>query len=162
MDTHRTCKMAACRHVTALLAVLLTALVAHSAAGSAPTVPVILHDQNFEHQTQASTGQTTGIWCVLFTAARSSDSHADAMRLWARLASDEDKEVRSPTLLGCEGSYALHHSHCSCPFSQVIYALVDLDSNKQLAQRFNAVNIPSAVLLRDRAVRFCRRKDTSR
>ena len=27
-----------------------------------PTEVVQLHDDNFEHDTQASTGQTTGIW----------------------------------------------------------------------------------------------------
>ena len=93
--------------------------------------------------------------CILFTSSKNRAQHQDALAVWSGLAADDEKEV--------------------------IYAMVDLDSNKkagcwapargclpegpsseptdmslqpsvQVAQRFKDVQVPSAVLLRNRAV----------
>lgn len=76
---------------TALSASLLCLMLA-SVRASLPTTVVELHDDNFEHDTQASSGQTTGTWAVLFTDS-SSRRHERAALVVSELAEDEDKEV---------------------------------------------------------------------
>ncbi|GAX75562.1 hypothetical protein CEUSTIGMA_g3005.t1 [Chlamydomonas eustigma] len=87
-----------------LLATCTPRIVVHA---SAPTEVVILTDDTFEHDTQAATGQTTGIWCVLFTSpSQDRTSHQAAVALWESLAANEEKDI--------------------------IYAMVDLDVNKKV------------------------------
>ncbi|GFR49957.1 hypothetical protein Agub_g12065, partial [Astrephomene gubernaculifera] len=105
-----------------LLAVALSAASVRSS--SFPTEVVELTDANFEHDTQASTGQTTGVWAVLFTDSNVK-RHDRAVAIFEELAKDEDKEV--------------------------IYAKVDVAGNRKLARRFGEVVLPPCVLLfRDR------------
>eukprot|EP00955_Chlamydomonas_euryale_P048588 354028-Chlamydomonas_euryale.AAC.5 len=46
-----------------LMVALLAASLLSGAAGQAPTEVIELTDATFEHDTQAATGQTTGVWC---------------------------------------------------------------------------------------------------
>eukprot|EP00798_Chlamydomonas_sp_ICE-L_P024855 gene24855-10515_t len=109
-----------------ILALTCLLLAACSSASSFPTDVVLLTDADFEHATQASTGQTTGIWCILFVE-RSDPNYASAHAMWELLASDEEKEV--------------------------IYAEVDMDVNLELAWRFGqSAPWPKAILLRDRVM----------
>ncbi|KAG2487424.1 hypothetical protein HYH03_013991 [Edaphochlamys debaryana] len=110
------------RALLGTLAVLL--FTAAVAASSYPTEVVHLNDQTFEYHTQASTGQTTGVWAVLFydSAAKSSERALLAMEA---LAQDEEKEH--------------------------IVAKVDVAANIKLARRFGDLIFPPCVLLfRDR------------
>jgi len=95
------------------------------AAAQIPDVVIPLTNENFEHDTQAATGQTTGHWFVLFNSPQHHRSK-QASELWAELAQDEDKEV--------------------------IFAEADLDDkeNKRLALRFKQLQPPVGVLFRDR------------
>ncbi len=77
---------------TALSASLLCLLLANTVRASFPTTVVELHDDNFEHDTQAASGQTTGTWAVLFTDS-TSRRHERAALVVSELAEDEDKEV---------------------------------------------------------------------
>ncbi|GAX83814.1 hypothetical protein CEUSTIGMA_g11239.t1 [Chlamydomonas eustigma] len=107
-----------------LLATCTPRIVVHA---SAPTEVVILTDDTFEHDTQAATGQTTGIWCVLFTSpSQDRTSHQAAVALWESLAANEEKDI--------------------------IYAMVDLDVNKKISRRFKGIQAPTAVLLKDRGM----------
>lgn len=64
--------------------------VAH--ANSYPAEVIELTDATFEHDTQASTGQTTGVWAVLFTD--STVARFDrASIVVEQLAQEEEKEV---------------------------------------------------------------------
>ena len=79
------------------------------------------------------------------------------MQLWTALAEDEEKEVgagrgHSPALTSASSRACLPTLCCLLARSQVIYAMIDLDANKQTAARFRGVQVPAAVLLRDRAV----------
>ena len=56
--------------VTNLISVLFSLLVSAFIIGSTNGEVVPLNDVNFEHQTQASTGMTTGSWFVFFKAKR--------------------------------------------------------------------------------------------
>ncbi|PNW82725.1 hypothetical protein CHLRE_06g291550v5 [Chlamydomonas reinhardtii] len=96
--------------------------VAH--ANSYPAEVIELTDATFEHDTQASTGQTTGVWAVLFTD--STVARFDrASIVVEQLAQEEEKEV--------------------------IYARVDVARNVKVAKRFgDVVFLPCIVLFRDR------------
>lgn len=52
------------KHISILYSLVLTACMIWSSKGEV----VALNDESFEHQTQASTGMTTGSWLVLFKA----------------------------------------------------------------------------------------------
>ncbi|GLI61022.1 hypothetical protein VaNZ11_003285 [Volvox africanus] len=100
------------------LAVLFTA--SNVLGTSYPTELVELTDSNFEHDTQAASGQTTGIWAVLFTDS-TLKRHERAVQVLQELANDEDKEL--------------------------IYAQVDVARNFKLAKRFGEVIFPPCILL---------------
>ncbi|KAG2428049.1 hypothetical protein HXX76_012032 [Chlamydomonas incerta] len=96
--------------------------VAH--ANSYPTHVVDLTDASFEHDTQASTGQTTGVWAVLFTDS-TVPRFDRASIVVEQLAQEEEKEV--------------------------IYARVDVARNMKLAKRFgDVIFLPCVLLFRDR------------
>ena len=99
-----------------------------SIAASSPTEVIELTDASFEHDTQASTGQTTGIWAVLLSTPSSGQRHQEAMQLWTKLAENEDKGE--------------------------IFATVNLDENKAVAARFihHLPSVPSLLLLRGRGM----------
>ncbi|GIL81386.1 hypothetical protein Vretimale_1060 [Volvox reticuliferus] len=100
------------------LVVLLTA--SNVLATSYPTEAVELTDSNFEHDTQAASGQTTGVWAVLFTDS-TLKRHERAVQVLQELANDEDKEL--------------------------IYAQVDVAHNVKLARRFGNVIFPPCIVL---------------
>ncbi|KAL3675209.1 hypothetical protein R1sor_025157 [Riccia sorocarpa] len=88
-----------------------------------PTLRV-LTDDNFEHDTQAATGQTTGIWLVLFWSHHSLPSrNAEA------------------TLL--QVYTQMRHSH-------LLIAGVNVSSNPRTVKRFNIEKVPVLILFRDR------------
>ncbi|BDA46229.1 probable thioredoxin-related transmembrane protein 1 [Coccomyxa sp. Obi] len=83
-----------------------------------------LESKNFEGLTQASTGQTTGIWFVLFTSSVEPSLQA-LSESWAQLG-----EVQ-------QGAPILH-------------GLVDIAEDHYLAERFSITNVPTFLLFRDR------------
>jgi hypothetical protein len=99
---------------------------------SATSFTEVIHltDYTFEHDTQASTGQTTGVWAVLVSAPSLGRRHADAMSLWTNLAENEDKGE--------------------------IFAYVNMDENRGVAARFiHALpSVPAMVLLKGRGVYY--------
>lgn len=105
-------------------AVLILLFAWAAVSSSLPTHVVELSDGDFEHRTQASSGQTTGVWAVLFDSSANPDSAwAD---VWSEFAADEEKEI--------------------------IYAKVDVDTNELTKTRFNVEQIPYVLLLKDRQV----------
>lgn len=97
-----------------MISVLLLCFLISSAASS-PTEVIHLSDTSFEHDTQASSGKTTGIWAILLSSPSIGQRHDLAMQLWAKLAENEEKSDTEP-----------------------IYATVDLDKNKAVAARVRA------------------------
>ena len=72
---------------------LLLILLSGSSHASDSINPIVLTDEIFEHDTQASTGQTTGMWAIRFCSGEQAQksvpspcSQTDAV--WRRLASD--------------------------------------------------------------------------
>ncbi|KAG2443143.1 hypothetical protein HYH02_009554 [Chlamydomonas schloesseri] len=106
----------------AVVALAMVWGVAH--ANSYPSEVIDLTDSNFEHDTQASTGQTTGVWAVLFTDSTVSRFDRAEM-VMHQLAQEEEKEA--------------------------IFARVDVARNKKLAKRFgDVIFLPCILLFRDR------------
>jgi len=86
-----------------------------------------LTDQTFEHQTQASTGQTTGKWFVMFYAQWCGHCKK-LMPIWNDLANGIDPED--------DGN--------------IIIAAVDTDKNPGLASRFSIRGFPTLLYFADR------------
>ncbi|KAF8069640.1 PEX11A [Scenedesmus sp. PABB004] len=111
------------------LALAVLGVVALPRPGAAQPLEVVsLRADNFEHQTQAASGQTTGHWCVLFVNGSAAEDplQAAAEEAWAALAGEEAKDA--------------------------IMARVDVATSAALAKRFNVTSTPSALLFRDRAM----------
>lgn len=112
----------------ALLAALLLLLAGSpllARASSLPTEVLDLDDDSFEHDTQAASGQTAGVWAVLLNE-HNQRKGARASAVVRQLARDEDKEV--------------------------IYAEVDMSAQRSYhtAKRFgSAIDPPALVLFRD-------------
>ena len=90
---------------------------------------IVLNEANFEHETQASTGQTTGRWFVKFYA----DWCGHCKRLspvWEELAEKVKQE-----------EYLSHG---------INVAKVDAVSNRKLAKRFNVKGYPTLLFFADR------------
>ncbi|CAI5468853.1 unnamed protein product [Closterium sp. Yama58-4] len=95
-----------------------------------------LTDATFEHDTQASSGQTTGRWFVLFATSdclTSADSASPCHRILASL-----KEAASAA--------------DDVPGRLFIAAQVDVDANPKLKKRFGVGSEPVLKLFRDRAM----------
>lgn len=91
--------------------------------------PVIkLESQNFEAYTQASTGQTTGVWFVLFTS-----SH-------------------EPSLQHLSQSWEDYGASQLAEPQQVIHGVVDVADEPDLADRFGISSLPTFLLFRNRKV----------
>ncbi|CAI7819326.1 unnamed protein product [Closterium sp. NIES-53] len=122
----------------ALLSLLaLLALIRCSAASDFRPYRVrALTDASFEHDTQASSGQTTGRWFVLFATSdclTSADSASPCNRILASL-----KEAASAA--------------DDVPGRLFIGAQVDVDANPKLKKRFGVGSEPVLKLFRDRAM----------
>ena len=65
--------------------VLICLLFSNLQAQSPPESVLLLDDDTFEHTTQASTGQTTGNWLVLFSEP-SHANHKELINIWGRLS----------------------------------------------------------------------------
>eukprot|EP00921_Rhytidocystis_pertsovi_P002659 GHVQ01004568.1.p1 GENE.GHVQ01004568.1~~GHVQ01004568.1.p1 ORF type:complete len:284 (-),score=29.95 GHVQ01004568.1:734-1585(-) len=76
-----------------LVLVLASGVVCKSAqGGSSPATVISLTDQSFEHDTQASTGATTGDWLVLFYSPHCGHCHA-VLTVWESVARTLHGEV---------------------------------------------------------------------
>jgi len=84
---------------------------------------VELNDSNFEHQTQASTGMTTGSWFILFKAKNCAHCKRLAPE-FARLANDEELQAAG-----------------------VVLATVDVPTNRRTSVRFGVRGFPSLIYL---------------
>jgi len=90
-----------------------------------PLDVVTLTTSNFEHQTQASTGQTTGHWCVLFyNGTVITQQNMAAEDAWEQMAEEEDKRT--------------------------IFAKIDGSTAKDLMERLKVETLPTIILFRDR------------
>ena len=94
------------RHHFCAAAAVLLLLCGQAAASSYPTEVLELNDDGFEHDTQAASGQTTGVWAVLFVE-RGSKKAARAQMVVAELAKDEEKELIYAQVRGCACAQAL-------------------------------------------------------
>jgi hypothetical protein len=130
--------------VAATLSLLLLALTtATTSASGLPARVLTLNDATFEHDTQASTGQTTGHWAVLLydsSAARTRPAAETARKALAALAASRANDASN------DGQEATPDPGC-------LYASVDASDevNPVLAARFRGF-LPGPVLLlfRDR------------
>lgn len=100
--------------------VFLSLLCSHIAAAEV----IVLNDKTFEHQTQASTGQTTGKWFVMFSAP------------WCGRTCTEI----IPTLQELESSGG----------DDVLVATVNTLENLELADRFSILSQPTMIYFADR------------
>jgi protein disulfide-isomerase-like protein len=92
-----------------------------SAASEQPGTVIVLTNENFEHQTQASTGQTTGKWFVDFYAPWC--GHCVKLEpIWNELAAD------------------LAQNHAE---QGILLAKVDSTVNRDLAKRFQVRSYPT-------------------
>ena len=91
--------------------------------------PVLkLESQNFEAYTQAATGQTTGVWFILFTS-----SHEPSLQHLSRSWEDYGaSQLAEP--------------------QQVIHGVVDVADEPDLADRFHISSLPTFLLFRNRKV----------
>jgi len=83
---------------------------------------VVLTSGNFEHATQAASGQTTGFWFVYF----GKEGHGTDQQMWRAFAEQEREE--KPWLL---------------------HAFADVENNPEVAQRFQIVSGPAFILFRN-------------
>eukprot|EP01023_Acetabularia_acetabulum_P068441 TRINITY_DN9712_c0_g1_i1.p1 TRINITY_DN9712_c0_g1~~TRINITY_DN9712_c0_g1_i1.p1 ORF type:complete len:182 (-),score=15.44 TRINITY_DN9712_c0_g1_i1:130-675(-) len=111
-----------CR-VTFVLA-LFHVLLSYAVCG--PGYVVELTNKNFEHQTQAATGQTTGRWYVFFFEP-GRGACIRLLKQWETLA--------------------IHNE-----MDDVIFAKVDIQRSPELKERFKIEQTPHVVLFRDRAM----------
>jgi hypothetical protein len=118
------------------LAVTAVSFVVLSKASSVASAVVELTDATFEHQTQASTGMTTGSWFVLFSNNESRDlSDGTIKPILSALA-----DPSSPP--GDEGD---SEPDTTLADRGIVFATVDCDNTgKKTCQRFNI--IPPALL----------------
>lgn len=117
--------------VTMRAAYLLLAL-----AAAAPLLPGVaaqrrrvLTDDNFEHTTQAATGQTTGVWFVSFCSP-SARACKELAGPWEELGR-ELLQAQPPAFL----------------------SVVDPHASPALAKRFGIATLPTLLLFRDRKAR---------
>ncbi|KAK9807399.1 hypothetical protein WJX73_000452 [Symbiochloris irregularis] len=84
---------------------------------------VELKQKDFEHRTQAASGQTTGTWCVLFTNL----DQIAINKAWQRVTAQTREEDAS-----------------------ILFGVVDVQDNKKLGKRFSLSrdNLPAALLFR--------------
>ncbi|KAF5832966.1 hypothetical protein DUNSADRAFT_10983 [Dunaliella salina] len=120
-------------HLPSNIILLLQALLATSLFLAAPSVAqiprkvLVLDQDTFEESTQASTGQTRGIWFVLFND-KTHPRAGEANSLWMQLAMDEEKDF-------IVGEVFLNEKKC-----------------RALAWQFSEIQPPSAVLFRDQVM----------
>lgn len=92
-----------------------------AAASELPDAVIVLTNENFEHQTQASTGQTTGKWFVEFYAPWC--GHCVKLEpIWKDLAAD------------------LAQNHAE---QGILLAKVDATVNREIAKRFQIRSYPT-------------------
>lgn len=98
--------------------------------GTGDFLPVELNDDNFEHLTQASTGQTTGKWLVNFMSPGC--GHCNRLQpIWEDLAHELGTEYKD---------------------SGIINAKVNLIENIELRKRFDINAYPTVLYFCDRKV----------
>lgn len=104
--------------------VLICLLVTTDVQAQSPPESVLkLNDDTFEHTTQASTGQTTGNWLILFSEP-SHASHKELVKIWGSLS-----DYATTERLG------------------VLLAQVDISAAPVTKHRFGIGSEPDAVLL---------------
>lgn len=116
----------------AMRATCLLLMLAAAAAvlpGAAAQRRRVLTDDNFEHTTQAATGQTTGVWFVSFCSP-SARACKDLAGAWEELGR-ELLQAQPPVFL----------------------STVDPHASPALARRFGISTLPTLLLFRDRKAR---------
>lgn len=122
-------------------------------AQSPPESVLMLNDDTFEHTTQASTGQTTGNWLILFSEP-SHASHKELVKIWGSL-SDYATTERLGVLLA---QVVLVRWWCPpcCPPRDIVAPFsvqVDISAAPVTKHRFGIGSEPDAVLLSNQKVR---------
>lgn len=87
----------------------------------------VLTDKTFEHDTQASTGQTTGRWLVLFTG---------------------------PDCKAC-AAVESYMEEVAAELGNLLLAKVDVVASPMTAKRFGLSSVPAVKLFRDRSMYSC-------
>mmetsp|Transcript_25744 Transcript_25744/g.36324 ORF Transcript_25744/g.36324 Transcript_25744/m.36324 type:complete len:235 (-) Transcript_25744:150-854(-) len=100
-------------------------------AAAADSTIVTLDDANFEHETQASTGSTTGSWFILFKAKRCRYC-AKVQPEFERLASPLDEEFEQESMLEKHG---------------IVLGQIDVPSNRDTTVRFGVRGFPTFIYL---------------
>lgn len=117
-------------HIFSILVTLFLSVRGDSSLSADSANVIELTDGNFEHLTQASTGQTTGKWFVFFSSPRC--PHCTSLHpKWRTLAEELSTE----------------HSD-----SSVLIASVDITKSPELAQRFNIKSMPTLYFFADRGM----------
>jgi thioredoxin domain-containing protein 5 len=111
-------------HPTTLMRGSLAALVCFLAIGWATSEVVTLTDDTLEHQTQASTGATTGSWLLMFGTPTGCSACSQLKPLFEELGQDE---------VLYEGG--------------IVLGSVDINESPTAAMRFGIRSIPSLVYL---------------
>jgi len=162
---------------TAAPLLLFLLLLSGGAVAQLPLNVIQLYDGDFEHATQAATGQTTGRWCVLL--APGAGRGTPLAEAWAALAADEEKTViyatvrplptprgaacrgrclrrcpqparsaaRSPRHTRAHGSARLRAAQHRALLSAKPRAQVDTDASLAVRQRFGVEPAAPAALL---------------
>lgn len=104
-----------------------------------------LDTASFEGTTQAATGQTTGIWCVIAPRVApdlmSTPSHCNRL-----------VHFRSADCPPCDDTTAIMARYDPAAFHGVAIRMaeVDVDRNRALFKRFQMLQVPAIVLFRNR------------
>ncbi|KAG7670641.1 hypothetical protein Ndes2526B_g00428 [Nannochloris sp. 'desiccata'] len=103
---------------------ILTGIAAALVLSAAASALKTLTADNFEHDTQAATGQTTGVWLIRFCTFSSAPCQS-MQDEWEELAEEMLEE-------------------------QIFLADIDADASPRLAERFQITTNPTYILLRNR------------
>ena len=114
-------------HIFTLILSIFSSVKATSSLSNEASGIIELTDENFEHLTQASTGQTTGKWFVFFSSQKC--PHCTTLYPKWKTLSEE-----------------LSTEH---PDSSVLVAMVDVTNSPELVQRFNIQSMPTLYYFAD-------------
>ena len=123
------------------------AFTAVAASSSSSSNFVKLTDQTFEHQTQASTGMTTGSWFVFFVENSKTCDHAcqQITSTIRKLSSSSSGDTTTPTVEEDEAIEDEEESSTTSLTDQgILFASVDCETSPTTCSRFNV--LPPALL----------------
>mmetsp|Transcript_2006 Transcript_2006/g.2728 ORF Transcript_2006/g.2728 Transcript_2006/m.2728 type:complete len:209 (-) Transcript_2006:281-907(-) len=118
------------KQISFLFSLILTACLIHASTGEI----VSLNDATFEHQTQASTGMTTGSWLVFFKATRCPHCNK-LMPEYVKLSEDEEVVEKG-----------------------IVLSTVDVNNSPRVSNRFMIRGFPTVLFLHKKRLYMYRGK----